>query len=111
MIEPHPHELAAASWPFKEPECSEALTTVPVLEGDAPILLVSHDADDGMWQILCGTTNEPADGRLSCLGCLLELDPTLAQIADLPRGWEAFREAVGGPWSREPSLPFEDDAD
>ncbi|MCX7058120.1 MAG: hypothetical protein WCH32_11370 [Pseudomonadota bacterium] len=110
MIEQHVHDFAAATWPFKEPEFSDALTTVPVLEGEAPILLVSHDADDGMWQVLCGTTNEPEDGRLTCLGCLLELDPTLAEIADLPRGWEAYREAVGAPWAREPS-PADDASD
>ena len=31
-----------------------------MLEG-APILLVTHDADDGSWQFLCGTTEDPAE--------------------------------------------------
>jgi len=107
MIEAHEHDFAGAPWPFDGTPFIEALTTIRVLEDDAPILLVSHDADDGMWQVLCGTTNEPEDGRLTCLGCLLELDPTLADIADLPRGWEAYRDAVGEPWQREPS-PVDD---
>jgi hypothetical protein len=108
MIEPHAHDFGGRRWPFADDECAEALTTIRVLDDEAPILLVSHDGDDGMWQVLCGTTNEPEDGRLTCLGCLLELDPTLAELADLPRGWEAFREDVGAPWQREPSLPHGD---
>ena len=103
MIEPHVHDFEGRPWPFKDDQFSDALTTIRVLEDEEPILLVSHDADDGMWQVLCGTTNEPDDGRLTCLGCLLELDPTLAEIADLPRGWEAYRDVVGGEWHREPS--------
>jgi hypothetical protein len=103
MIEPHAHDFGGVRFPFADGECAEALTTVAVLEDEAPILLVSHDADDGMWQVLCGTTNEPEDGRLTCLGCLFEIDPTLAEIADLPRGWEAYRDHVGAPWQREQS--------
>ena len=103
MIEPHVHDFEGRPWPFKDDPFSDALTTIRVLEDEEPILLVSHDADDGMWQVLCGTTNEPDDGRLTCLGCLLELDPTLAEIADLPRGWEAYRDVVGGEWHRAPS--------
>lgn len=109
MTDAHTHEFEPGTWPFKDSQFADALSTLPVLEDEAPILLVSHDADDGMWQVLCGTTNEPDDGRLTCLGCLFELDPTLAEIADLPRGWEAYREAVGAPWSREPS-PTDEDA-
>ncbi len=108
MIGPHTHEFEVTPWPFVASEFADALTTITVLEDDAPILLVSHDEEDGMWQILCGTTNEPEDGRLTCLGCLLELDPTLAEIADLPRGWEAYRDAVGEPWIREQSVPFDE---
>ncbi len=103
MIEPHEHDFAGAPWPFADDEFSDALTTVQVLDDEAPVLLVSHDAEDGMWQVLCGTSNEPEDGRLTCLGCLFELDPTLAAIVDLPLGWEAYRESVGAPWQREPS--------
>jgi len=77
------------------------LTTAAVLAG-APILLVSHDADDGGWQFLCGTTNDPADGRIVHLGELIAMDSTLNDVADLPLGWLAFRSAIGGEWTREP---------
>jgi hypothetical protein len=34
-------------------------------------------------------------------------DPTIAEIADLPLGWQAARTAVGQPWSRQQSPPNE----
>jgi hypothetical protein len=77
------------------------LTTAPVLAG-APILMVSHDADDGGWQFLCGTTNDPADGRIIHLKEIVAMDPTVTEVADLPLGWIAFRGKVGEAWTREP---------
>jgi hypothetical protein len=96
----HDHEFDA-DWPFADDPCAVALSTVAVLEEEHPVLVVSHDADDGMWQLLCGTTDDPDDGRLTCLGCLVAEDPTLMELADLPRGWEAWRESVDKPWQRE----------
>ena len=78
------------------------ITTSAVLAG-APILLVSHDADDGGWQFLCGTTSDPADGRIVHVREILATDPTVVDVADLPPGWVAFRGAVGGEWTREPA--------
>ena len=34
------------------------------------------------------------------MGRIVDLDPTLVTIADLPPGWSASREAVGSPWER-----------
>jgi hypothetical protein len=95
----HTHQFE--SWPFVDAENTAALTTVRVLDGTHPVLLVTHDKDDGMWQLLCGTTDDPGDGRIVCLGCMLERDSTLAQIADLPLGWHAWRDAVGAEWRRQ----------
>jgi hypothetical protein len=87
------------SWPFHLGSNRAAFTTRPVLEGH-PVLLVSHDRD-GDWQFLCGTTNRPEDGRVVSLGCVLERDQTLAEVADLPEGWTACRPAKGAAWRRE----------
>jgi hypothetical protein len=66
-----------------------------------PVLAVSHD-EDGDWQFLCGTTLRSEDCKLVCLGCAFQRDFSLAEIADLPRGWQAVRDHVGGPWERLP---------
>jgi hypothetical protein len=96
-------------WPFADPPNAAAVTTVHVLDGTKPVLLVTHDADDDMWQVLCGTTNDPDDGRVAHLDCLYGIDPTIGEVADLPPGWRAWREAVGKPWVREVRPPDEED--
>jgi hypothetical protein len=91
-----------ASWPFEDGPNTATITTVHVLEGKLPIQFVSHDADDGAWQFLCGTTTDERDGRLVGLGQIVEIDPTVAELADLPLGWRAWRDAPGAPWQRTP---------
>lgn len=86
---------------FAEDPLLGVVTTAPVLAG-APILMVSHDADDGGWQFLCGTTNDPADGRVVCLEQIVAMDASLHEVSDLPLGWIAFRSALGAEWTREP---------
>ena len=88
-------------WPFDDPPNVATYTTVNVLEGSDPILLVCHDADDGAWQFLCGKTNNVKDARVIGLDCAVRLDPSLAQLADLPLGWHAWRGAPDEPWSRK----------
>jgi len=101
MAHAHSHSFGSDEWPFDDPENVAAITTVHVLEGRLPILLVTHDEDDGTWQVLCGTTNEPAEGRVVCLGCLYQKDPSIRDVADLPRGWRAWRDTISSPWQRE----------
>jgi len=88
------------SWPFHEGKNLAAFTTRPVLESNLPILLVSHD-EDGDWRFLCGTTNKPKDGRIVSLGCIFERDRTIAEVADLPEGWRAYRRSAKAEWRRE----------
>jgi hypothetical protein len=33
---------------------------------------------------------------------IVEHDPTVCDLADLPCGWCAEREAIGSPWKRAP---------
>ena len=98
------------TWPFDDPPNVTALTTRQVLEENFPILLVTHDEDDGTWQILCGTSNHVDDGRVVDLGCMFERDPTIGLLADLPLGWRASRESVDDAWLLELS-PEDDDED
>jgi hypothetical protein len=100
MTTPHTHEHAQGEWPFADASNIQVITTRPVVDEQHPILLVSHDEDDGGWQFLCGTTNKTEDGRVGCLGCLVEADATLRDLADLPLGWTARRSGAGAPWER-----------
>ena len=90
-------------WAFEDPPNTAALTTVKVLERRAPILLVTHDEDDGGWQFLCGTTNDDADARIVGLGTIVKLDASVNEVADLPLAWRAWRDSADGLWKRAPS--------
>jgi hypothetical protein len=80
---------------------------VHVLDEAHPILRVTHDEDDGAWQFLCGGVHEVSEGRLVCIGCILEKDATLLVLGDLPLGWCADRESSDSPWERSPNEPGE----
>ncbi len=90
-----------SGWRFADPRSVAVFTTADVLERGLPICLVSHD-DDGDWQFhtAAGTDDEVSNARLVALGEIAELDPTLIDLADLPRGWQARRRHVGSPWRR-----------
>jgi hypothetical protein len=92
-----------SNWPFPDAQDSKALTLVQILTASRPVLVVTHDADDGTWQFLDGGNDlKGADARLAPLRVLLNLDPTLAEVADLPLGWVAWRGTVGAAWQRGP---------
>lgn len=90
-------------WLFDDAPNVASFTVRSVMSGEAPIRLVSHDADDGSWQFLPGTEVLPEDAVVVALHRVVELDPTVAELADLPRGFHAERAERGSPWRRERS--------
>src|SRR5689334_1057666 len=97
----HAHDLPDGKWPFADPENVAAICCSHVLEGH-PILRVTHDDDDGAWQLLCGQPHEGSEARVVCLGCMVAREPSLASLADLPLGWCADRDDAGTPWQHHP---------
>lgn len=89
-----------AEWPFDQSPNTAAITSRQVLEGEQEIHVVVHYSDDHSWAFLCGTTDDPQDGRVIVMSEALEVDGTLASIADLPPGWKAWRESRGDPWQK-----------
>lgn len=67
-----------------------------------PVLLVSHA--DGDWQFLCGDGHDVGElPHVVGLNHLLDRDPSLEELVDLPVNWEAERTEVGAPWHRKSS--------
>ena len=89
-----------ADWGFDEPKNEAAITTKQIVHEGHPILLVARDAEDGTWQFLTGGAFSTADALLVALHEIVERDPTICELADLPSGWSAQRDRVGGPWRR-----------
>ena len=96
------------NWPFADPPDVVTITTRQIINGNEPILLVSRDADDGCWQFLTGGAVEVADGMIILLRNMVARDPSLAELADLPPGWQAWRRRQGSPWERGPAETPED---
>jgi len=107
------HEHTFATWEFPDPVDAAAISCVHVLDGNRPVVYGSHDDHEAPWLFLCEEiAHESKDGRVVCLGCMIERDSTLAQLADLPVGWCAERLSLDRPWVRklESYEAAEDDA-
>lgn len=88
---------------FKDLPNTMVLTTRDVIEDKRGILFVSHDADDGMWQFHSGTDVDMENAMLVALEEIVNFDPAITAVSDLPLGWVAWREDTSSPWKREES--------
>jgi hypothetical protein len=94
-----PHD---SPWKFEQPPNCAVLTLRSIVQDNAPVLHVTHDADDDGWQFLGWETPAEEDAMVVSLASMLAIDPTLEALADLPVGWHAWRERVGDRWTRGP---------
>jgi hypothetical protein len=87
-------------WPFDQPpDCAVISLRSIVLDG-APILYVSHDADDHGWQFLGVGDLDVTQAAIVGLQEMVELDSTILEVADLPPGGHASRPSPSAPWTR-----------
>jgi hypothetical protein len=89
-------------WPFDDPPNLATITTRTVMDGTSWIALVSHDEDDGAWQFLPAGDFDVDDAMVVGLHHFLEKDASVAELADLPLGWQAWRDGPDAPWQRAP---------
>ena len=89
-------------WLFDDVPNVAVLTTRSVIHDGAWIANVFRGASDGGWQFHDGGTHTPRekDARVVSLHSMVLRDDTLTELADLPEGWQAWREAPTAPWRR-----------
>jgi hypothetical protein len=82
----------------------KAYVCIHVFGEERPVLLVSRA--DGDWCLLCGDEHEDDASayRVVGIGHILERDPSINAVLDLPAEWNAERSAQGQPWQRQ-SIP------
>lgn len=85
-------------FPFNEPENVAVFTCVHVLENGADICYVTHDEDDGAWQFLCGKSHDESDARVVSLKNIVELDPSVGVLSNMPLGCGAARDGKASRW-------------
>jgi hypothetical protein len=84
------------------PDRNLGVFTSTLVRDGVPVLLVFHD-DNNDWQFLSSKEEAAAEILLTHVSHLLDTDPTLDEIANLPLGWKAWRWSVGEDWIREPT--------
>jgi hypothetical protein len=94
----------SVSWPFEDPPSVAVLTTKHIMREGLPVLFVTHDEDDGSWQFHYGGSVSGSDAMIVGLAEVLKLHPELAELSDLPYGWQAERESPEHPWIRKPRV-------
>lgn len=99
MIEKE-HVAVNDRWPFADVKNAAVFTTRAIFRQEQPILLVTHDEDDGAWCFLGEDEFCEEDALLVALGEVVRRDPSVRELADLPLGWFAWRESIDEPWQR-----------
>ena len=89
--------LFGRRFPFRAAPDTAVITCCHVLAG-APILRVTHDEEDGMWQFLCGGEHDASEARVIALKEAYALDASLGKLAKLPCGCAAQRSSKTGKW-------------
>jgi hypothetical protein len=87
-------------WPFDQPRNCAVITLRHILFEGAPILHVSHDADDHGWQFLGLEDANVEQSALVSLQNIVQLDPSILELADMPPGWHAWRRSTSDAWVR-----------
>lgn len=91
-------KIVEQKFPFYDEPNTVVILCSHVINRDEPILFVSHDEDDGIWQFLCGKTHEVEDAKLVFLQSVFELDNSIETLAEMPCGCCATRKNREDEW-------------
>ncbi len=88
---------------FSDEKNTDTISCTHVIKDKKPILYASHDADDGMWQFLCGGEHRTEDAMIVSLYEVYQIDDTISNVADLPLGHVAERKSIHSKWEAHSS--------
>lgn len=74
------------------------IQTHEVFERREPVLLVRHDAGDGVWQLIGASDADAGTAKIGHLHHAVDEDPSLIDVLDLPPGGGATRAGAGSRW-------------
>ncbi len=92
--------MSKPEFKFKDKRTTSVLTIKQVIIENQPVLFVNHNKDDGTWQFFSRDNFKMKDAIVVSLQEIIEKDPTLNDLFDLPLGWQASRESVSDAWAR-----------
>lgn len=85
-------------FPFSDAPNTAAIVCSHIMEEHEPILYVSHDEDDGMWQFLCGRQHDESEARIVSLYSVFMQEHSIAELSEMPCGYFAERESRDSEW-------------
>ena len=91
-----------SDWPFLDSRNVAVFTTTHVVRDKQPILYVYHDSDDTSWQFHYAGNKSEKDSMIVSLEEMFTIDPSIAELADMPSGQMAYRKTKDSPWIRKP---------
>ncbi|MBZ9966142.1 hypothetical protein [Mesorhizobium sp. BR1-1-2] len=104
-------------WKFADPPNVAVLSDKSIFKRDDWIAYVVHEADDddidndndegGSWRFHSSDTRNWDEREIMLVGLqeVVRLDQSILALADLPKGWHAWRSSKSSPWQRAKSLP------
>src|SRR5690606_37786625 len=88
-----------AKFKFSEAKNTLCITCSHVINKQSPILFVTHDKEDSMWQFLCGEhAHQEDEAKIISLIEITEIDNTVNDLYKMPIGFGAERDNVGDQW-------------
>jgi hypothetical protein len=85
---------------FEEPKNLAVVTTRSIAIERNPILRVYHGVD-GDWQFHHEENPQQENAMVLALSEILEIDESINELSDLPRGWMAWRNNSEEIWQRK----------
>jgi hypothetical protein len=84
---------------FSETKNTLCIACSHVLNYQSPILFVTHDREDSIWQFLCGGhAHQEDEAKIASLKKITEIDITVNDLYEMPIGFGAERDKVGDKW-------------
>lgn len=91
------------TWKFKEVKNTAVIVNKKIFQNSGWIAYASHEAGDAGWQF--HTSDDEvleSDAQVVSLENIVNYDSSILELADLPVGWQAWRDSIESEWKRSP---------
>ena len=85
-------------WPFEDSPQTAVFTTKSITNREKDVMIVFHDEEDGAWQFFDGGKICKDNAMIISLKEMVELDPSIIQLAGMKTGYLAVRESINSKW-------------
>lgn len=97
-------------WDFEDPPNVAVLSDKGIFRHGDWIAYVVHENDDegGSWHFYSSDTRDRNESDMMLVGLreMVDRDKSILELADLPKGWHAWRSSKSSPWQRAKSRPL-----